>query len=70
MLLIVVQTEQIQNSEIIYKDIFPNGASSKLFQWQPLQDIVNIYKPQNWNPSKCLSSKVLLQIESIVLLNF
>lgn len=51
MLLIVVQTEQIQSSEIIYKDIFLKGASSKLFQCQPLQDIVNIYKPQNLNPS-------------------
>lgn len=70
MLLIVVQTEQIQSSEIIYKDIFLKRAGSKLFQWHPLQDTVNIYKPQNWNPSKCLSSKLILQIGSTELPNF
>lgn len=43
MLLIVVQTEQIQSSEIFYKDIFLKGTGSKLFQWHPLQDTVNIY---------------------------
>lgn len=70
MLLIVVQTEQVQSSEIIYKDIFLKRAGSKLFQWQPFQDIVNIYKPQDWNLSKCLTSKLILQVGPTVQLNF
>lgn len=49
MLLIVDLAEQIQSSGIIYRDIFLKGASSKLFQWQSLQDIVNIYELQNGN---------------------
>lgn len=56
MLLIVDLTEQIQNSEIIYRDIFLKGASSKLFQWQSLQDVVNIYKLWNGKPSSCLQN--------------
>lgn len=70
MFLTVNLAEQIQSSEIIYRDIFLKGASSKLCQWHSLRDIINIYKLQNGNPSNCLSLKLILQIWSFLLLNF
>lgn len=70
MLLTVNLAEQIQSSEIISRDIFLKGASSKLCQWHSLQEIINIYKLQNGNHSDCLSLKLILQIWSFLLLNF